>query len=140
MLIAAIREEDCIGCAKCLPACPVDAIIGASKFLHTVITDECIGCQLCVAPCPMNCIEMIESPTFPISQEGEASNIKVARANKAKQRYLARRQREIKKKKPQLIDANSNPELKEKIREEIQLAIARVKAKKNEQQKNSRDI
>jgi Pyruvate/2-oxoacid:ferredoxin oxidoreductase delta subunit len=58
--IAVIREEDCVGCGKCLAPCPVDAIIGSEKFLHVVLTDECIGCGLCVAPCPMDCIEMIE--------------------------------------------------------------------------------
>jgi Na+-translocating ferredoxin:NAD+ oxidoreductase subunit B len=57
-LVAWIDEARCIGCARCLPPCPVDAIIGASKFLHTVIIDRCTGCELCVAPCPVDCIEM----------------------------------------------------------------------------------
>jgi len=48
----------CIGCAKCLPACPVDAIIGARKLLHTVIASECNGCELCIAPCPVDCIRL----------------------------------------------------------------------------------
>jgi electron transport complex protein RnfB len=58
--IAAIREEECIGCTKCISACPVDAILGASKYMHTVVTDECTGCELCVAPCPVDCIDMID--------------------------------------------------------------------------------
>jgi electron transport complex protein RnfB len=53
--VAFIIEQDCIGCVKCLAACPVDAIIGAAKFMHTVIADECTGCELCVAPCPVDC-------------------------------------------------------------------------------------
>ena len=61
--VAFIIEEDCIGCTKCIQACPVDAIIGAAKQMHTVIIDECTGCDLCVAPCPVDCIEM-----RPISQ------------------------------------------------------------------------
>lgn len=57
-LIAWIDEPACIGCTKCIQACPVDAIVGASKFMHTVITAQCTGCELCVAPCPVDCIEM----------------------------------------------------------------------------------
>lgn len=56
--VAFIIEEDCIGCTKCIQACPVDAIIGATKQMHTIIKDECTGCDLCVAPCPVDCIEM----------------------------------------------------------------------------------
>ncbi len=56
--IAWIDEERCIGCARCLPPCPVDAIVGASKYLHTVLADRCTGCELCLAPCPVDCIEM----------------------------------------------------------------------------------
>lgn len=57
--VAFIREAECIGCAKCIPACPVDAILGAPKFMHTVIESECTGCDLCVEPCPVDCIDMI---------------------------------------------------------------------------------
>ncbi|GAA5213095.1 electron transport complex subunit RsxB [Corallincola platygyrae] len=56
--VAFIREAECIGCTKCIQACPVDAILGASKMMHTVIADECTGCDLCVEPCPVDCIEM----------------------------------------------------------------------------------
>jgi electron transport complex protein RnfB len=57
--IAYIREDECIGCTKCIQACPVDAILGAAKQMHTVITSECTGCDLCVEPCPVDCIDMI---------------------------------------------------------------------------------
>ncbi|GLZ87878.1 hypothetical protein Pres01_39290 [Metapseudomonas resinovorans] len=57
--IAFIREAECIGCTKCIQACPVDAIVGAAKQMHTVITDECTGCELCVAPCPVDCIDIL---------------------------------------------------------------------------------
>ncbi|MBA4502340.1 electron transport complex subunit RsxB [Marinobacterium marinum] len=62
-MIAFIREDECIGCTKCIQACPVDAILGAAKQMHTVITDECTGCDLCVEPCPVDCIDMIPVET-----------------------------------------------------------------------------
>ena len=56
---AIIREDDCIGCTKCIPACPVDAIIGTGKHMHTIFTDLCTGCELCIAPCPVDCIDLV---------------------------------------------------------------------------------
>lgn len=57
--VALIDEARCIGCARCLPACPVDAILGAQKRMHTVIADLCTGCELCLPPCPVDCITMV---------------------------------------------------------------------------------
>ncbi len=57
--IARIDEEICIGCTKCIQACPVDAILGAAKVMHTIIVADCTGCELCIAPCPVDCIAMI---------------------------------------------------------------------------------
>ena len=57
-----IREEQCIGCTQCIQACPVDAIIGAAKLMHTVIADQCTGCDLCIDPCPVDCIDRIVLP------------------------------------------------------------------------------
>ena len=57
---AIIREAECIGCTKCIQACPVDAILGSAKQMHTVIADECTGCELCVAPCPVDCIDLVK--------------------------------------------------------------------------------
>ncbi len=56
--IARIKEEECIGCTLCIKACPFDAIVGASKQLHTVIIQYCTGCKLCIPPCPVDCIEL----------------------------------------------------------------------------------
>lgn len=61
MLIARIIEADCIGCTKCLKACPVDAILGAAGQLHAVLTEHCTGCEACLPPCPVDCIELVES-------------------------------------------------------------------------------
>jgi electron transport complex protein RnfB len=66
--VAIIREPECIGCTKCIQACPVDAIIGAAKHMHAIISNECTGCGLCVAPCPVDCIDMIplEQPHYDV--------------------------------------------------------------------------
>jgi len=58
--VAIIIEKDCIGCTLCIQACPVDAILGAAKQMHTIIESECTGCELCLPPCPVDCIEMVE--------------------------------------------------------------------------------
>ena len=70
LLVAQIDEEACIGCAKCLPPCPVDAIVGAHKFMHTVVLELCTGCELCIAPCPVDCITLV--PRASLAQAGPA--------------------------------------------------------------------
>jgi electron transport complex protein RnfB len=57
--VALVVEADCIGCTKCIQACPVDAIVGASKLMHTVIAELCTGCELCLPPCPVDCIDLV---------------------------------------------------------------------------------
>lgn len=66
--VAVIDEETCIGCTKCIQACPVDAIVGASKRMHTVIASWCTGCELCLPPCPVDCIRLDESAALPPAQ------------------------------------------------------------------------
>jgi Na+-translocating ferredoxin:NAD+ oxidoreductase subunit B len=56
--VAWIDESRCIGCARCLAPCPVDAIVGAAKYMHTILIERCTGCELCLPPCPVDCIEM----------------------------------------------------------------------------------
>lgn len=60
--LAVIREAECIGCTKCIQACPVDAIIGSGKLMHSVLNHECTGCGLCVEPCPVDCIDIVTQP------------------------------------------------------------------------------
>jgi len=60
--VALIDEQRCIGCARCIEACPVDAIAGARGLMHTVIAAYCTGCELCLPPCPVDCIDMVAPP------------------------------------------------------------------------------
>lgn len=113
---AHIRESECIGCTKCIQACPVDAILGAAKQLHTVLTQECTGCELCVAPCPVDCIDMI---TLEVS---------AYQPQKARQRFYARKTR-LEKTKQHATQSKKNEELNNQ-RAYIEAAIARSKSKK----------
>lgn len=96
--VAYIREAECIGCTKCIQACPVDAILGAAKWMHTVITDECTGCDLCVAPCPVDCIEMRPPVTvLPIvgglAVSDEQRREREVKRNRARRRFEQRNAR-----------------------------------------------
>ena len=137
--IAFIREAECIGCTKCIQACPVDAIVGAAKLMHTVIIDECTGCDLCVAPCPVDCIEMRPLTTVvPIvgglassDHERQARSLKRDRARRRFEQRNARLQREEEQKLAERLArtkraapvaaATENP---------VQAAIERVRAQK----------
>ena len=82
--VAVIDEAACIGCTLCIEACPVDAIVGASKLMHTVIADECIGCKLCLPPCPVDCITMVDTGKTLTREERKW------RADRARLRYASR--------------------------------------------------
>jgi H+/Na+-translocating ferredoxin:NAD+ oxidoreductase subunit B len=77
--VASIESEACIGCARCLPACPVDAILGAARYLHTIITAECTGCALCLPTCPVDCIEMRPRVAGEAAPSGPDNRIRHAR-------------------------------------------------------------
>ena len=93
--VAWIDEERCIGCARCLAPCPVDAIVGASKHLHTVIAERCTGCELCLPPCPVDCIEMRPAPAPAADQpsrnrERHAAHVeRIARRAEQRRRELS---------------------------------------------------
>lgn len=90
---AIIREDECIGCTKCINACPVDAIIGSGKLMHSILTDLCTGCELCIPPCPVDCIDLVED-TQPLPNETQ----RIDEQNSLRQRYYAHIQREQQRK------------------------------------------
>ncbi|MGR9099697.1 MAG: electron transport complex subunit RsxB [Gammaproteobacteria bacterium] len=110
--VAFILEEQCIGCAKCLPACPVDAILGAPKFMHTVIAAECTGCELCIAPCPVDCIVM-KPASEDKAEAGDRSRARLARrryeAKKARTEKLRRENLERLQRKKKALTARKKP-------------------------------
>ncbi|OGT46297.1 MAG: hypothetical protein A3E83_09260 [Gammaproteobacteria bacterium RIFCSPHIGHO2_12_FULL_41_20] len=113
-----IREAECIGCTKCIQACPVDAILGSSKHMHTVIEDRCTGCDLCIPACPVDCMESIPLP---------AIQDPLDKASQTRQRYHAHQQRiQPKQTQKASLIQNSTHERKNYI----QAALARIKVKK----------
>jgi len=126
---AVIREEECIGCTKCIPACPVDVIIGSAKHMHTVLAHECTGCGLCVDPCPVDCIDLIEEPIEIYDRDlarerFQAKNIRLLREQQEKERlYREKRQIQQARHDPEQKDANAK-------RAYILEAMARTKARK----------
>ena len=95
--IARIREPECIGCALCLPPCPVDAIVGAPGFMHTVLEDQCTGCELCLPTCPVDCIELVAMPPAAdalaaLTRREAPSSREVARAGRPRAEGLPSKQ------------------------------------------------
>lgn len=142
---AHIREQDCIGCTKCIQACPYDAILGAAKLMHTVLIDECTGCGDCVAPCPVDCIELIPRVINKDQQSFEPASSMVTSkpldVHKAEKRRLARTERLEREQKlksqqslpaqsPQINSQQSNVNDKKMY---ILEAIQRAKLKKQSQ-------
>jgi len=128
--VAVIDEPRCIGCTLCIQACPVDAIIGAPKLMHTVVTELCSGCDLCVAPCPVDCIAMVPAT--------EADAIwDPARADAARERF-ERREARLERKRRERIERLARRALRagqsdpqgDRKRAAIQAAIERARAKR----------
>lgn len=72
--VAIIREDECIGCTKCIQACPVDAILGSAKKMHTILSDQCTGCELCIPPCPVDCIDLNNLEPLDAASQKEKAN------------------------------------------------------------------
>jgi len=130
--VAMIDEESCIGCVKCLRACPVDAIIGAPKAMHTVIPQQCTGCELCLPPCPVDCIVLVPA-TPPAGEEGRR-----AAAVRARTRFLARQKRLRKQRRQTTVAAAdaADPDLEQK-RGFIRDAVKRSQARRRQADKDN---
>src|SRR5262249_48557910 len=120
--VAVIDEARCIGCTLCIKACPVDAIVGASKLMHTVVTGLCSGCDLCVPPCPVDCIEMVPA-------RGDDAVWDRTRADAARVRFERRAARLAREHRERASRAK-RAEPADKKRAIIDQAIARARAKR----------
>ncbi|MGC1854806.1 MAG: RnfABCDGE type electron transport complex subunit B [Candidatus Aquirickettsiella sp.] len=125
-LTAHIRESECIGCTKCIQACPVDAIIGAAKQLHIVLKQECTGCGLCLAPCPVDCIDMLSLSLSDYNPQ------------LARQRYNAKKQRLAVEQGEASPSKNISPTNEQAAY--IQAAIRRAKEKKQRLQQQTKNL
>ncbi len=127
--IAVIDEKVCIGCTLCIRACPVDAILGAAKQMHTVISDECTGCRLCIEPCPVDCIEMQTLDAAALKREADR---KPQKADIARQRFEFRQARLAREEQNKNSAKDRLHNTDDKSREAtIQATLKRVYAKLN---------
>lgn len=127
--VAMIRESECIGCTKCIQACPVDAIIGSAKQMHVILNQDCTGCGLCVEPCPVDCIELIEmeEPLYDPDQARKQFHAKKARMLRDEQD-----RQEAYREKRRLVVASEDKKADLVAKQDyIQQALARMQAKKN---------
>ena len=131
-MVAFIREDECIGCTKCIQACPVDAIVGAAKLMHTVIIEDCTGCELCLPPCPVDCIDMVAlAPVVdPVERKARAAQAK-AKFETRNQR-LAKEQQENAEKQPTSLAPLDSPDSGNDKSLVIAAALARTNLKKAE--------
>lgn len=124
--LAVIQESECIGCTKCIQACPVDAIMGAAKRMHVIINTECTGCGLCVEPCPVDCIDLLPLPAPLYDKQVAASRFQ---AKQIRQLREERQQQQGFKEKNFQIDNTQTEQFIAK-QNYMQAALERVKAKK----------
>lgn len=137
--VAFIDEALCIGCTKCIQACPVDAIVGAPKLMHTIIEALCTGCELCLPPCPVDCIYM--QPIRGTTEGITVPSTGKARADFFRQRYQARKTRLARDKTErqehmlsQDMTASGTKDLIAQRKAEIAAAVARVRVRRAQQQ------
>jgi electron transport complex protein RnfB len=106
--VAWIDESRCIGCARCLAPCPVDAIVGAAKYMHTVLNERCTGCDLCLPPCPVDCIEMRPGP-LPAADQPALNRMRFEAHAARLKNQAAERQRELDAKKAAASRRTADP-------------------------------
>jgi electron transport complex protein RnfB len=124
--LARIVEADCIGCTKCIHVCPVDAIVGASKLMHTVLVDDCTGCELCVPACPVDCIVLEPMPAAQIdTAHTDAARTHFQRREARLQRQRDEREAELAARKA-AVDTAAGPV------NPVLAALARARAKQQE--------
>jgi Na+-translocating ferredoxin:NAD+ oxidoreductase subunit B len=130
--VAFIDETSCIGCVKCIKACPVDAIVGARRHMHTVIAAECTGCELCLPPCPVDCIRLVPAAAMHINNTGDRQT----RATHFRDRYLRRQARLVseaageKNEHPYGEAVSVSTQSKEDKLRYVQAAVARSRARR----------
>ncbi len=126
--LARIVEADCIGCTKCIQVCPVDAIVGAAKLMHTVIADDCTGCELCVPACPVDCIVLLPMPETQIDMvHADAARAHFQRREARLEHLRVEREVELATRKAAVGDGSAQ-------RNQVLEALARAKAKQQEPQ------
>lgn len=141
---AQIDEALCIGCAKCLDACPVDAIVGSHKLMHTVIAAECTGCGLCMPPCPVDCIALAPAPVaagagpWPEYALAETARWRT-RTERHFQRLVRRAQERRSPRAGRSADMSNQEAERRGIRAEIRAAVGRVKARRRPPTKEKSD-
>jgi electron transport complex protein RnfB len=133
-VVAFVREDECIGCTKCIQACPVDAFVGAGKLMHTVISDECSGCNLCVEPCPVDCIDMIPAAVQPESLPTDEritleAHYRMRHENRATRLVTLEKDEYDKHQANKTVQANKTASVKDK-QAFISEAMARAQAKR----------
>jgi Na+-translocating ferredoxin:NAD+ oxidoreductase subunit B len=133
--VARIDEDLCIGCVKCIQACPVDAIIGAARQMHTVLTAECTGCGLCIPPCPVDCIDLVDNPDpTPLRERAEQFRARYDAHNERIARRRQEREARRRAKRRQLEATRSGTA--DPRRAEISAAVERARARRQKQNPN----
>lgn len=133
---AVIDEVRCIGCRKCLDVCPVDAIVGARKLMHTVIARDCTGCELCLPPCPVDCIALVPAPAgtsdtpWPEYAREETRRWRALTERRLTRQTQRKRRTTTVARAPRAVASRLTHKTSAEIKADIQAAVARVRARR----------
>lgn len=130
--VAIIREEECIGCTKCIQACPVDAIIGSAKHMHSILESECTGCGLCIEPCPVDCIDLVLLPSSEPKYDKDLARKRYEARKVRLLSYEQARQKLYQEKRNLSLDTEDKQKELRAKQDYIQQALMRALAKKHE--------